>query len=52
MYKTSTLEICGMTFYHLIYRKLDQAAIMRQWSFETSGIQNEYGARFEEYLCL
>jgi len=52
MYQTTTLEIYGMTFYHLICTKLDEAAIMRQWNYETAGFQNEYGPHFEEYLCL
>jgi len=52
MYQTTILEICGMIFYHLIYTKLDKAAIMRQGNFETAGFQNEYGAHFEEYQCL
>lgn len=51
MYQTTTLEIRGITFYHLIYTKLDKAAIVRQWNFETAGFRNEYGACFEEHLC-
>jgi hypothetical protein len=47
MYQTTILEMCGMIFYHLIYTKLDKAAIMRQGNFETAGFQNEYGAHFE-----